>query len=179
MTPSQLAEIHSLADFPVPSRLKHLFDKTAAKESAEGADTDGDAAATTDANALPVVGGLYGTLPRSLRETKLITMTKVEADEDVLAARRALVEAKSPAELSAIHSLADLPIPATLERMVRRGRTTKTTASAPGSRLDVRSLSIKVNSRKQNCSKEISKEMAGDEKEMVSRIFLRSRKISF
>ena len=76
-------------------------------------------------------------------------------------------------------SLADLPIPATLERMVRRGRTTKTTASAPGSRLDVRSLSIKVNSRKQNCSKEISKKMPGEEKEMVSRIFLRSRKISF
>jgi hypothetical protein len=54
MTPSQLAEMHSLADFPVPSRIKHLFDKTpAAAESAANADgvtvTTGDGTDTTPA----------------------------------------------------------------------------------------------------------------------------------
>jgi hypothetical protein len=54
MTPSQLAEMHSLADFPVPSRIKHLFDKTpAAAESAANADgatiTTGDGTDTTAA----------------------------------------------------------------------------------------------------------------------------------
>jgi hypothetical protein len=54
MTPSQLAEMHSLADFPVPSRIKHLFDKTpAAAESAANAEcvtvTTGDGTDTTPA----------------------------------------------------------------------------------------------------------------------------------
>jgi hypothetical protein len=145
MTPSQLAEIHSLADFPVPSRLKHLFDKSAAAKetAAETGKTDDNTTEATEEAV--VVGGLYGTLPRSLRETKLITKQKVEEDEEVLAARRALVEAKSPVELSAITSLSDLPIPSTLERMVKRGgRKGGAASSAPGSRLDVRSLSVKV-----------------------------------
>jgi hypothetical protein len=68
---------------------------------------------------------------------------QVEEDEEVLAARRALVEAKSPLELSAITSLADLPIPSGLQNMVK-GRRGRGAASAPGSRLDVRSLSVKV-----------------------------------
>jgi hypothetical protein len=67
----------------------------------------------------------------------------VEEDEAVLAARRALVEAKSPLELSAITSLADLPIPSGLQNIVK-GRRGRGAASAPGSRLDVRSLSVKV-----------------------------------
>lgn len=146
MTPSQLAEMHSLADFPVPSRIRHLFDKTTttAKETAEAAEGDTATAADSD-TAVTAVGGLYGTLPRSLRETKLITKCKVEEDEEVLAARRALVAAKSPLELSAIGGLADLPIPATLERMVKKGKEKAVvSSSAPGSRLDIRSISIKV-----------------------------------
>ena len=57
---------------------------------------------------------IYASLPRSLKD-QLIVRTKVEANEEVLAARQALVESKSPVELSEIHSLSELPIPSRIE----------------------------------------------------------------
>ena len=66
---------------------------------------------------------MYSTLPRSLRETKLVTNVKVEEDEEVLLARKATVESKTPAELSAIKSLSDLPIPSRVSKMVARNQT--------------------------------------------------------
>ena len=65
---------------------------------------------------------MYSTLPRSLRETKLVTNVKVEEDEDTLLARRAMVESKSPAELSAINSISDLPIPSRVSKIVARNQ---------------------------------------------------------
>merc|ERR1712241_1112040 len=46
---------------------------------------------------------------------QLIVRTKVEENEEVLAYRQALVESKSPVELSEIHSLAEVPIPSRIE----------------------------------------------------------------
>lgn len=57
---------------------------------------------------------IYASLPRSLTE-QLLVRTKVEEDPSVLAARQQLVESKSPAELSEIHNLAELPIPSRIE----------------------------------------------------------------
>ena len=57
---------------------------------------------------------IYASLPRSLTD-QLIVRTKVEQNEEVLAQRQALVESKSPVELSEIHSLAELPIPSRIE----------------------------------------------------------------
>ena len=60
---------------------------------------------------------IYASLPRSLKD-QLIVRTKVEADGEVLAARQALVESKSPVELSEIHSLSELPIPSRIEAWI-------------------------------------------------------------
>ena len=57
---------------------------------------------------------IYASLPRSLKD-QLIVRTKVEENVEVLAQRQALVESKSPVELSEIHSLAELPIPSRIE----------------------------------------------------------------
>merc|ERR1712121_215327 len=57
---------------------------------------------------------MYASLPRSLKD-QLIVRTKVEENEEVLQQRQALVESKSPAELSEIHSLGELPIPSRIE----------------------------------------------------------------
>ena len=63
---------------------------------------------------------IYHTLPRSLRETKLITNTKEsEGDDPVMEERRALVETKSPAELSAITKISDFPIPTPIQNLFR------------------------------------------------------------
>ena len=53
-----------------------------------------------------------------MRETKLITNVKVEEDEEVLQARQELVRSRTPAQLSTICSLADLPVPSKLTRMM-------------------------------------------------------------
>ena len=57
---------------------------------------------------------MYASLPRSLKN-QLIVRTKVEENEEVLEQRQALVESKSPAELSEIHNLGELPIPSRIE----------------------------------------------------------------
>lgn len=83
---------------------------------------------------------IYSTLPRSLRDTKLVTNVKVEEDEETLKARQEMVNTKSPAELAQISGLSDLPIPSRLSRMVTRGQTTsgsrsesRAKSSGPGS----------------------------------------------
>ena len=58
---------------------------------------------------------LYASLPRSLTEQQLLVRTKVNESMEVVQARQALVEAKSPMELSEIHSLAEMPIPSRIE----------------------------------------------------------------
>ena len=59
------------------------------------------------------------TLPKSWRETKLITKVKVGEDEAVVAQRRNLTETKTPNELAQITSIADLPIPSALENFLK------------------------------------------------------------
>merc|ERR1719309_200112 len=90
---------------------------------------------------------MYSTLPRSLRETKLVTNVKVEEDEEKIQARQALVESKSPVELSAITSLSDLPIPSKITRMMNRA---PGAASTPGSKLDISSKTSTKASSKMN-----------------------------
>ena len=67
-----------------------------------------------------------------MKETKLVTNVKIEEDEQVLEARRVLVETKSPVELSAITKLSDIPVPSGLkiQNLLKTG-------SKPGSTLDV------------------------------------------
>ena len=64
---------------------------------------------------------IYGSLPRSMKEQQLLVKAKVEEPEKVRE-RQELVRTKSPAELSQITSVADLPIPAPVENMLKRKR---------------------------------------------------------
>jgi len=133
-TPAELAQINSISEFPVPDRIKNLlaFERKEAekKEPKKRRHSDCEPEVTEPFT-------LYSTLPRSLRETKLITNVKVEEDEEVLKSRQALVESKSPVELSTITSLSDLPLPSKITRMMNR----TPAASTPGSKLDVSSKS--------------------------------------
>ena len=72
----------------------------------------------TEPEGPPEPFSLYSTLPRSMRETKLVTNVKVEEDEEVLRARQELVQTRTPAQLSAITSISDLPVPSKLTKMM-------------------------------------------------------------
>ena len=65
---------------------------------------------------------MYSTLPKSWRETQLVTNVKVEEDEETLRARQDLVNSKSPSELAQITSFSDIPVPSRLSRMVSRNQ---------------------------------------------------------
>jgi len=140
-TPAELAQINSLAEFPVPEKIKHLFERkeTEQKETKKRRHSDCEPEVSEPFT-------MYSTLPRSLRETKLITNVKVEEDEEVLQARQALVESKSPIELSNITSLSDFPIPTKISKLVSRGPA----ASSPGSKIDISSKSSTKASSKMN-----------------------------
>eukprot|EP00092_Neocalanus_flemingeri_P008461 GFUD01009118.1.p1 GENE.GFUD01009118.1~~GFUD01009118.1.p1 ORF type:complete len:1981 (+),score=531.91 GFUD01009118.1:270-6212(+) len=142
-TPAQLAQIHSLAEFPVPEKIKNLltFERKENEKKEPKKRRHSDCEPET---AEPFT--MYSTLPRSLRETKLITNVKVEPDEERLKSRQALVESKSPVELSAITSLSDIPIPSKIKRIMHRAPA----ASTPGSKLDVSSKSSSKGLSKMN-----------------------------
>ena len=57
---------------------------------------------------------IYASLPRSLK-SELLVRNKVEEDEEELKRRQNLVETKSPAELSQINSLSEVPVPRRIE----------------------------------------------------------------
>merc|ERR1711970_1370952 len=159
-TPAELAQINSISEFPVPDRIKNLlaFERKEAekKEPKKRRHSDCEPEVTEPFT-------LYSTLPRSLRETKLITNVKVEEDEEVLKSRQALVESKSPVELSTITSLSDLPLPSKITRMMNR----TPAASTPGSKLDVSSKSstkglskININDMYSTLPKSLTMELA-------------------
>merc|ERR1712223_1501448 len=115
-TPAELAQINSLSEFPVPEKIKNILNQSGSKvekESKKRRHSDIEPKSIEPFS-------MYSTLPRSLRETKLVTNVKVEEDEETLLARKAMVESKSPAELSAIKSLSDLPIPSRVSKIVAR-----------------------------------------------------------
>ena len=60
-----------------------------------------------------------GTLPRAWKETKLVTKQLVEDDQDRVTSRKALIEARTPAQLSQITSVADFPIPDALTSFLK------------------------------------------------------------
>ena len=101
-TPAELSRISKLSDFPLPSFKKHHEDKMANSVAVMEATSNGDLASES----------IYGTLTRSLRETKLITaVVETDADDETLVKRMELTKTMSPAQLSQIHSITEFPIP--------------------------------------------------------------------
>merc|ERR1712223_834125 len=120
-TPAELAQINSITEFPVPEKIKNILNQNSSKVEKVGKEKESKKRRHSDIEPKSIEPfTMYSTLPRSLRETKLVTNVKVEEDEDTLLARKAMVESKSPAELSAIKSLSDLPIPSRVSKIVAR-----------------------------------------------------------
>jgi len=118
---SELSQVKSLADFPVPDIVQRAFHKSVG--SLGGSKQAQDPSKSSPASSRPptsfsskgLQAEIYASLPRSLTEQQLLVRTKVEESAEVLQARQALIESKSPLELSEIHSLAEMPIPSRIE----------------------------------------------------------------
>ena len=78
---------------------------------------------------VPLSEKLYGTLPASLMETKLVVKAVCE-DPEVQAARAEVVKSKSVNELSQVTSFADIPIPDAIENLMKKRPERNTLAPA-------------------------------------------------
>ena len=72
-----------------------------------------------EAQNVPLSEKIYGTLPTSLKKTKLLVKAECE-DPEVQAARAEIVKSKSVHELSQVTSLSDFPVPEAIENMMKK-----------------------------------------------------------
>merc|ERR1711887_81797 len=121
-TPAELAQINSLAEFPVPEKIKHLlaFERKET-EPKENKKKMSETASERPTSPQSFKESIYETLPRSLRETQLVVKEIVE-DQDLVKERQELTRTKSPTELSQITSISEFPIPANVENLLKKKR---------------------------------------------------------
>merc|ERR1711936_1354387 len=124
----ELSHIGALSDFPIPDNVENLYNKLTATSSKRPAP-----AAPTERPSSPqnFKETIYETLPRSMRETQLITNSKFEEDEERLKERQELTRTKSPTELSQISSVSDFPLPTPVENLLKKKSEQPDTASPP------------------------------------------------
>nr|XP_040577522.1 titin homolog isoform X4 [Lepeophtheirus salmonis] len=116
-TPGELSKFRSLSDFPVPTRIENIF-KPRSRSSSVTRKNDGRrSSSSVSVRSKSLTRSWSGTIPRSWRETQLLTGVKVDPNQEEIIRRRALIENTSPAELSKITSVADLPVPTALQNI--------------------------------------------------------------
>ena len=124
-TPAELSRINGFADLPVPARLRnlHLHNLTGRDQTpAHGGEDAAGSRPSSPPFAHQNGGGssLYNSLPRSLRDQQLIVRCRTDdADNEDLKRRQELTRTMTPAQLSEISSISDLPIPAKLESLIK------------------------------------------------------------
>ncbi len=116
---NELSQVNSLSDFPVPKPIENLIQgKSSLLPKSPVPPAEGGQPAETGESGSGY--NIYASLPRSLKKEVLVR-SKVEEDEEVLKERQAIVESKSPAELSQIHSFAEVPLPRRVEAWLHQG----------------------------------------------------------
>ena len=120
-TPRELSKISKISDFPMPSFKKHNNNEP---EEAEAVQSNG--------NGMSFEGFGYNSLPRSLRETKLITSVKEsDADNEELNKRMEITKNLTPAQLSEIKSFKDFPIPDKVKHLMDKPIKPMTNGNVP------------------------------------------------
>merc|ERR1719237_362793 len=120
---SELSQVKSLADFPVPDIVQRAFHKSVGSlgGSKPAQDPSKSSAARPVTPGSTNENGIYATLPKSLKAELLVG--SVVEDPEVVAQRRQIASSKSVSELSQVRSLSDFPIPENLERLMSRSAT--------------------------------------------------------
>merc|ERR1719266_3041836 len=125
----ELSHIGALSDFPIPDNVENLYNKLTATSSKRPAPA---VPAERPSSPQSFKETIYETLPRSMRETQLITNSKFEEDEERLKERQELTRTKSPTELSQISSMSDFPIPTPVENLLKKKRKPKVNTEEKG-----------------------------------------------
>merc|ERR1719228_2576668 len=125
----ELSHIGALSDFPIPDNVENLYNKLTATSSSKRPAPAAPIERPSSPQSFKET--IYETLPRSMRETQLITNSKFEEDEERLKERQELTRTKSPTELSQISSVSDFPLPTPVENLLKKKSEQPDTASPP------------------------------------------------
>merc|ERR1740128_1431656 len=120
-SPTELGNIGSLSELPIPSAIQNIFTRSDAPNAATKPDKPKRKNMEEKRKRNLTTGTFLSPdfLPESWRETKLLVRSKVEEDDTVLKSRQELVESKTPAELGQINGLSDLPVPTRIQTLMR------------------------------------------------------------
>lgn len=116
---SELSQMQTLADFPIPTTIEKLMTKRSEKS---------EPAVEFDPSKL--TENIYATLPKSLK-SEVLVRSRVEEPEK-LKFRQEVVQSKSVSELSQMQTLADFPVPSPIEKIMQ-GKTTIPVPKMPSS----------------------------------------------
>ena len=124
---SELSQIQTLGDFPIPTTIEKLMQAKNQNELTRDA---------TKTSIFTEPGkfqeNIYATLPRSLK-SEVLVRTRVE-DPEVLATRQEVVQSKSVGELAQLNSFSDFPLPTPIEKIIQ-GKTSLKIPSMDAPRL--------------------------------------------
>ena len=110
--PKELSKINGLNDFPIPTRIETLISKKGG-----GSKTD-LAPKSMSFSDLGKLDAWRDKLPESMK-SEVLVKARVE-DPEVQRQRAEITKCKTPNQLSQINSLADFPIPTTIETMLEK-----------------------------------------------------------
>merc|ERR1712180_261279 len=110
-SPTQLANIESVSDIPIPKVFASKPENGEVTESGEGG-------MTLPRNMDEFGQAAFNMLPRSLREQNIVTAVKENLDPEELERNQELTRTKTPTELAQIHSLAEFPVPDNIKKFL-------------------------------------------------------------
>merc|ERR1712240_647131 len=116
-SPTQLSQISSISDFPVPKPIEQLLQKKSEQEESDSPVPPPRKWRQED---------IYDSIPASLKSELLVSHT-TSLDPEEAAAKMEFVRTHTPAELGQIHSLSDIPIPDIIENLLAKKETTEPT----------------------------------------------------
>jgi hypothetical protein len=141
---SELSQVRTLADLPIPTPIENLLNVRKRKRSGDDDNIShmtwyeirthsflrSDTSCTpfgfrmTGRSSRIVNYDIYASLPSSLKREVLVR-SKLDGDYDTLQKRKAIVESKSPAELSQITNFSEIPLPRMIEDWLHNSQQTK------------------------------------------------------
>jgi len=142
---NELSQVTSLSDVPIPSPIQKMMD-TAQQLKEPKAQVDHQKRSDVQSDGKSSRGpsyDIYASLPRSLK-SELLVRNKVEEDAEELTRRRNLVDTKTPAELSQIHSLAEVPVPRRVEAWLHGSSGMEQQSSLPRNTQEIKDMVIKT-----------------------------------
>ena len=123
-TPAQLAEFNSFSDIPIPARVKSILSPSERKIIAHHRQRRKSSSASGKIQASSVSTfkreNFNLSLPRSWKETKLVTQTRDDLDLEEARKRRDIVQSKSPKELAEFHGFEDIPLPSKVTTLFKQ-----------------------------------------------------------